>query len=158
MIARGQVSIELMLLVMVMLLYLQTNVQPLVLLSTQAASDVTAVGKARLAFDAVHGAALQVARSSGDSRRVLDVFIPAHAILSCDASARSLSFTVTLEAGLETLEACRADRDGDSTRCSFARAFPEGLLLRCGSGQLSWQGPGWKTVSIEKTGGVVSLA
>ncbi|MBS3062490.1 MAG: hypothetical protein J4203_01330 [Candidatus Diapherotrites archaeon] len=153
--ARAQVSLELMLLVMAMLLYLQTSTLPMVQLSSKAVQDVGSVGKARLAFDAVHDSIAWVGHSTGESRRTLEVFLPAQTRLSCDAGQASLSFAVSLDPSLERVPACAQDQDNDDFQCSHSKAFGPGFKLGCRT--RAWQGPGWKTVSIEKVSGVVTV-
>ena len=152
--ARGQVSLELMLLVMVMLLFLQTATLPVVQLSSKAAQDIGSVGKARLALDTIGRAIEDVGFSSGDSRRMVEVFVPGQTRLLCDAAARRLSFEVQLDSSLEKVSACAQDSDRDDFKCSFARPLPGAFGVECGRGP-PWKGPGWVTVSVEKSGGGV---
>ncbi len=154
--ARAQVSLELMLLIMVMLLYVQTVTQPVVQLTAKAVQDVGSVGKTRLAFDSLFDAVEGVGVSTGDARRVLEVFVPLGARLSCDSAARSLSFEVRLEPSLEKVPACAQDGDGDDSKCTHVKVFSGGFALDCRVPGAAWQGPGWKTVSVTKAnGGVV---
>ncbi len=150
--ARGQVSLELMLLVMVMLLYLQTTTLPLVAASAKAMQEVNGVGKARLAFDQVHEAVESLAYSTGDGRRSLEVFVPAGAKLSCEG--RAFSFAVSLDASLDQVKACSGDNDGNDYLCTHSRPWPLRQPVECRTA--AWQGPGWKTVVVERAkGGLV---
>ncbi len=81
--SRGQASIEFILLIVVILLYLQTVVQPTVSVANISAQEVNRVGKARSAAESLANTIKSVSLQSSQSKQTIQIFVPAKAELHC---------------------------------------------------------------------------
>lgn len=84
---KGQVTIEFMLLLTLIMIYLTTIVQPSLAVAESAVKDASGLAKARLAAEKLANAVNGVGVSSGEARRSISLFIPKNAEISCASTA-----------------------------------------------------------------------
>lgn len=140
---KGQVAVEFMLLIIVMLLYLQIIIQPTLDFSAKAASDITNVAQTKLAAQTLANAVDEVYLSSS-GKQTLQLFIPEAATIGC--AANSITFRIIVSEDVE-VSGC-----GVGT-CSNAIATSAGISSPCGpipSGAV--------TVVVEKSNGKIYVS
>ncbi|MFH1224473.1 MAG: hypothetical protein V1676_01590 [Candidatus Diapherotrites archaeon] len=81
----GQASIEFILLIILMLLYIQTLILPEIDIGRGAARGVIGLGEARFAAEKIVNAVNYVGSSSGEAKETISVFVPKGAELRCDS-------------------------------------------------------------------------
>lgn len=82
---RGQASIEFILLIMLMLLYIQTLILPEIDIGRSAAKGAIGLGEARFAAEKIVNAVNYVGSSSGEAKETISVFVPKGAVLQCES-------------------------------------------------------------------------
>jgi uncharacterized protein (UPF0333 family) len=95
---KGQISIEYILLIIVLLVFIQSFIQPVFESSINASQDVSLVGQARSGAQKLVNALNFVGASPGDMKQTVDFFLPANSTLSCDSATKVVTFTTLLSA------------------------------------------------------------
>jgi len=98
---RGQVSIEIIMLVMVIALFIQSIVVPSLDISAGTAKEVTRMGQARYAAEKLANTIDAVHASAGENKRTITLFIPARTVIGCDVAP-----SITWETGDTTNFVC----------------------------------------------------
>ena len=96
---KGQAAIEFILLVVVMLLFINTAIITNANTASDAALDVSKVGKARLAVDKLVNSINYVGFGGEGTKQTVAVFVPENVIITCNPGAGSgtIGFSVTLQ-------------------------------------------------------------
>lgn len=100
---KGQVSIEFILILVVVLLYIQVLVIPVVRNAIMVGEDVTALAQAKSSAQKLVNAVDFVQYSTGDSQITLNLFAPKNTRLIFDSAARAVNFTALIEGEPEFL-------------------------------------------------------
>ena len=152
--SRGQISIEYILLVIILLIYLQSFVQPVFESSIHSSQDVAAIGQASAAARKLAQSIDFVGGSPADMKQTISFYLPANTTLSCSgAPAPAVQYTATISL---PHPACN-----NTTSCSGSISVLGSLALNCGS--LFTLNPGavggkYYSVMVYKQGGVVNVA
>lgn len=80
---KGQASIEFILLILLMLLYVQTIIQPSILISAESASGTMGLGETRFAGEKIANAINYIGTSGGLAKETIRVYVPKGAELFC---------------------------------------------------------------------------
>ncbi len=123
---KGQASIEFMLLLIVMLLYIQLIIMPSIDISSKSANDIMRLGEARFAAEKLANTIDYVASSSGESKQTIKLFVPEDATIICNFNnpeGKSIDFEVKIS---EETKECP---DG---KCEKSISLLEGIDLHEG--------------------------
>ena len=157
--SKGQASVEFMLLIVLILFYINTIVQPSLNIGTTALQDTTRIGAVRLSAQKIANAIDYIGSLSGDAKTRVNVFIPTDTVIYCDPSNP-----------VGALIGFRADVNLNTTSCGFDltpfncdRNFyvAKNVILVCNWIGLkidSNSGPNPREIKIEKTNGKVYVS
>ncbi|MBU1120877.1 hypothetical protein KJ660_03270, partial [Candidatus Micrarchaeota archaeon] len=81
---KGQASIEFMLLIVLILLYIQTIIQPMIIEGTNSLDDTMRVGRSRFAAEKLANTINYVNSLSGEAKSTVSIFIPDRSRIYCD--------------------------------------------------------------------------
>lgn len=152
--ARGQVSIEFILILLLMLLYISTLILPNIELAQSASEEIIGLSQTRVATEKITDTANQVALSSTYAKQTIKAFVPKNAVINCQektdndgATYAEITFEYQLQDQSNTIIAsCQQDNlciksfdtiHGPVFECEEANNFP---IL----------GDGIKTIEIKK--------
>ncbi|MFH0715029.1 MAG: hypothetical protein V1847_04975 [Candidatus Diapherotrites archaeon] len=107
---KGQSSIEFVLLLVVLLVFIQVVIVPAVNTSQDAATDVARLGQAKLAAQQLADAINLVGSSSEGARQTVHIILPNDSSIVCNSSPASVTFSSRLDsnAGFEGKSQCVA--------------------------------------------------
>ncbi|MGC9516098.1 MAG: class III signal peptide-containing protein [Methanomicrobiales archaeon] len=91
--SRGQVSVEYLLILLVILIVLGSVTIPLIGSSIEASTDVSTVSDAKAAVDSIANAANVVYSNGPESKRTLDVYIPQNTNLVTSGNTVGMNIT-----------------------------------------------------------------
>jgi uncharacterized protein (UPF0333 family) len=147
---RAQVSIEFIIIIVISLIYINVVTSPLLITtSTAAAQDVKKVGDAKIAAQTLANAINSAAANSGESRKTVQLFLPAETGLSCDTAIQMINYTVKItDLSGRTPFGCSSATDcGGSVRLI---ASPGGLTCPACDTSTSCEGPFYKAFAVTK--------
>lgn len=107
--ARGQISIEFMLLLVFMLVYLTASILPSIELGGQSAQEVESLGQARIAAEKIAGTLNRLQDQTTGARETITLFIPLDANILCNTAQKKVGFAYELQGSNVT--ACENDDD-----------------------------------------------
>ncbi len=125
---RGQVSIEFILLLVLIILMVQTITLPYLSVAEKSASDVLRTAQARVAVQRIYDSVNTVNAAGSDARQSFRVYVPKNSRLAC--SGNDVGFTVGLELPSEIptvakngcLCTLRGDRGCEEAECTASFA------------------------------------
>jgi len=117
---KGQISMEFILLVIVMLLYMQVIIQPLADISVSSVDDVTRLTQVKLASEKLVNIADYISSQSNESKFSTTLIIPRDANISCDDPAGSVTYRIILQ---EQTDSVNCSALGQNSVCSKSIAF-----------------------------------
>jgi len=124
---KGQTSIEFMLLIVIILLYIQTVINPNITETLTSVSDTTRVAEARLATEKLANAVNYVAASNSESKTTVNLFIPERTIILCDEANKRLRYETTLDANIAKCGIL----DGNPANCDKNFELNPTIVLTC---------------------------
>ena len=101
---RGQISIEFILIVLIIIIYIHSVVQPTLMIATESAQDTTRISNVKLAAEKLAGTINQLEASQGNGRKTIDLFVPEKSYVECTPT--SIDFGATLSDRLGTPAGC----------------------------------------------------
>jgi len=127
---KGQVSIEFLLLLIIMLLYIQLIIMPTIDFSANYAEDAIRLGEARFSAEKLANTIDYIALSSGESKQTIKLFVPKDANISCNANAagNSIEFKVKIS---EPTADCPAPAGETYGECEMEIPLMDGINLIC---------------------------
>ena len=148
---KGQASIELILLLAVVLLLIQTIIMPSFEVAKSSSDDVSSMAIVRSQAQKLVNSIELVGSSAGSAKQTIHLMIPAHSKILCNdsgiilnptpASPWAIYYQTWPDSGVGVPEACSYDADyqapGDNThkqRCTgmIALLLPSGTTINCG--------------------------
>jgi len=156
---KGQAAIEFILLVVVMLLFINTAIVTNANTASDAALDVSKMGKARLGVEKLINVINYVGFGGEGTKQVVTVFIPENATITCTSGngTGEIGFSVQLEGSADVPDYC----SGDPVICT-SKKLPvyTDIDLSCPDYPLNAvQGPNITNYTISKgTGNTVDVA
>lgn len=153
---KGQVALEFMMLLIIMLLYVQLIIIPNIEISAAAVEDTARLGEARFAAEKVVNAVNYMAITSGESKQTVSIFVPENAKLIC-TSDKDLNIEVTLNPFLSAWEPVKCKNDGKDNVCVKSFSFPVGFTVNCVPADFSIEGPVLQQLTISKSLGEVYI-
>lgn len=145
---KGQMAIEFILIVILMLLYIQTIILPSIDIAEASVDDSTRVAQARFAAERFSSTISYVKAVNGESRKTINIYVPDDTSLKCDADNDLIGFTVRLNDALadRVVPLCNEVATGWECSKDFGVEFDG-----CGSGQeFDLQVRGLYKVRVEK--------
>ncbi|MFH1752121.1 MAG: hypothetical protein ABH821_04260 [archaeon] len=127
---KGQISIEFMLLLIIMLLYIQAVIIPAMNDSTASVQDVRRIAESNLALEKIYNTANEIAFASGDSFQTITVFIPEETKINCLTGNR-ISFTTYLDNTLPKPLTCNEEAGTGRFYCEKILFINTSLSLEC---------------------------
>ena len=152
--ARGQGTIEFILVMVVALAFIAAVVQPNADYSSNSIEDVANIAKLRASADRVANAIQYISIAGPGSRQSVQAVIPAGAQITCnsitDTPPNSILFIYTLKSK-ESTTGCSNDADNEPDICS--KAIAAGSQFSCTDEldtQITQFGPGIYNVKVSK--------
>jgi len=152
---KGQMAIEFILIVILMLLYIQTIILPSISIAEASVDDSTRVAQARFAAERLSSTLAYVDAVNGASRKTINIYVPGDTSLKCDVSGadNTVSFTVKLNEELANRAVPLCTEDADGWKCSKEFSIPDSVST-CGSGAVfDLQVRGLYSIRVEKDAG-----
>ena len=144
---KGQLSIEFMILIVVVLFYIQTIVQPMIETAESSANDVSKLGQIRLAAESLRNG-IEAVNASVEARQGIRIFLPQGTELLC-SNEKGIGFRAEMAKNLE------APLDCPNGICE--KWLETGKAkVECGFDSL--KGKQFREITIEKTEGVVKVS
>lgn len=111
---KGQIAIEFILILIIMLIYIQTMIQPMLDSSINSIEEVSRLGQTRAATQKLVNAVDYVALSNGDAKQTISFYLPPNASITCQPASFIFSSRIAVPH-----ESCMEDLDPDeSTLCT----------------------------------------
>ena len=152
---RGQVSIEFILLIIIGLIYIHTAIWPVVNDAAAAAEDVKAVSDTKIAAQKLANAMNEAAASNGESRKTIQLFLPAGAAMACDPGNNEIKYGLQITGLYKRVPVgCVTPTDCTGSVKLLAGANPDCTAITQ-AGKI--EGPLFKEVVVEKIGGSISV-
>ncbi len=92
---KGQISIEFILIILIVLVYITSVIQPTVKIATETTWDITRLSETKFAAQKLAAAINQLEASGGDGKKTISLFVPKGAVVECTGIA-SIDFTASL--------------------------------------------------------------
>jgi len=93
---KGQISIEFMLLLLFVIIFIGAVIMPGVSIATSSAEDVARVSQARLAVEKIANSVEEIASLGGDARKTVHIFVPQDAEIHCDEGSKEIFFEIRI--------------------------------------------------------------
>ncbi len=123
---KGQITIEFLLLLALVMMAIHSMVQPAALASEEMGKDVARAGAANLAAGKLKNAVEYVAMLPDDSRQTLYMYVPEGAVIGC--SAGNIIANVGISDQGSTPTGCAAS---DSCVKDYSPTLPTGVSINC---------------------------
>jgi len=125
---KGQITIEFILILIIMLIFAQTIILPNLFSSINSIKDVSSLAYARNAAKKIADAIDFLSLNSSDSALQIEIFLPANTSLRCDPSAKKIFFSSKI---LLPHEACENDEDANAEICTKSIPTISTLTFNC---------------------------
>lgn len=150
---KGQISIEFVLLLVVMLVYFNAVIQPILEQAFDSTDDITRLSQTRNAAQKLVNSIDYISLSAGDTEQIIRLFLP-RGVTSFKCTPTKVSFTMRLNRAARNTVCDAADGD-DATLCTkeFSVVDIPGVSLSCDLGF----GPGKPISSFDSQGKLLNL-
>jgi len=161
---KGQVTIEFLMLLLVMLLYVQAIVQPNMEITSSAATDVANAGRGVAELSKFYNAVVDVGYSTGDAKSTVTLFMPPYSVLQCNSSQASVSIALSQALFSQKVNNANCADETDRQLCTKIIPFPSDLTVACNlkwpnsSASESTSAPPAKEITIIKSGSTVTVS
>ncbi|MBI4043220.1 MAG: hypothetical protein HY393_00245 [Candidatus Diapherotrites archaeon] len=147
--AKGQISLEFILIVVIILIYVQTVILPVSSTALNAADDVTRLSQARKAAQDLTGTINYIGAVPGTSAQTITIFIPKNTAIHCYANPlQKIGFEVNLNT---PAFACPDALGTPGTHCDKNFTIPSNTYLECAVPSIYAGGNGFaQHLKIEK--------
>ena len=143
---QGQVSIEFMLLVVFVLVFLGTAVFPSLDLGVATVRDVRGIAESRVAAEKIANSLESLKGQGVAARETMTILVPQNGLISCDATPpNGIVFSFALNG--PSVTACQNDDDANDSLCT--KKFKVGFAFSCANFPI--QGPQAASVVIQKS-------
>ena len=155
---KGQVSIEFVLLLVIMLIFVQIMIQPILDTAVQSSEEISQLGQVKAAAEKLTNSVDFISLSSGNSKQTVSFYLPPTTLIRCSPATKEFNYSAAVNI---THEACQNDADGDDLRCTRKIPIVGSSQLNCvgfGSGlQLSSLGETGRyyDIAVRKVGDTV---
>ena len=132
---KGQASIELILLLAVVLLLVQTIILPSFEVAQKSSGDVSSMAIVRSQAQKLANAIELVGSSNNGAKQTIHLVVPAHAKIGCNDTAAEIYYQTQPDPGIGVPEACKHDNDGLDKLCTgvIPLALSPTIILNCTS-------------------------
>ncbi|MFA5745333.1 MAG: hypothetical protein WCX82_00650 [archaeon] len=139
---KGQLAIELIILLAIFLLFFQSMILPSIEFSENVLKDTQAIVLTKKNIDSLSSNIEQLASQEGYGKRQVYFYLPNNTTLDCNATASEIDYTITISKQNPIPTGC--DSNGV---CNFKRDIYTNQSVTCDK-----IGPGYRgTVEIQKT-------
>ena len=140
---KGQVTVEFMLLLVIMLVYITTVIQPSVNSSSKAMNDIKLLGETDFALQRIASQINYVNASAQGTTKTISLYVPAKAQISCANNSANISFLVNLE--IPSFN-CSEEKTAPETACN--KSIATDARINCSNFSLNGETKG-KLVNIQ---------
>ncbi len=126
---KGQISIEFILILVVMLVYIQTVVQPVLGDAFKHTDDVSRLGQINSSLEKLVNSIDFISLSPSNSEQEIRLFLPANSLLKC-TSSREISFELNLNSPAQGTF-CAQDGDSSDSKCTKKMKTVNATSLDC---------------------------
>lgn len=152
---RGQMSVEFMLLIAIMLLYISTLVLPNVELASDSTKEIAGVGQSRIAAEKIVQTANQISLAGTASKETIKIYVPENSTIDCTEGGSpvgedaNISFSYILRNTSVPITSCQSLFDGDSDSiCTKKFSIMQGPIYECHNFPVT--GPKTPQIVLEK--------
>lgn len=144
--SKAQVSVEFMLIVMIIILYVVNVIQPIVVASADSAEDVARISQINFAAEKLASSVSYVHSLPGESWVSINLFIPAGSKIECDTvnCPSAICYSADISSDLLSVSACV------NSVCKKNISLPSGISLICSSAVNTSLNGGLQVVRIRK--------
>ena len=139
---KGQASIEFMLLLIIMLMYVQLIIVPSIDVAAASSEDVVRLGEARFAAEKLANTVNYVSASTGESKQTIKLFVPRETTIECNDTDNTIDFSVNMSMETGGIIGC------SGTLCEKSIPVMTATDLVCVMSQVL--GPNLATVVVNK--------
>lgn len=122
---KGQASIEFMLLIVLILLYIQTIIQPMIVEGTNSLDDTMRVGRSRFAAEKLANTINYVNSLGGEAKSTVSIFIPDRSRIYCDDTENEIYFISSIDSKI-----AQCGLDG-TPECDKSFGLMSGITMQC---------------------------
>jgi len=150
---KGQTSIEFMLLIVIVLMYIQTVITPNLNETLMSVSDTTRVAEARLAAEKLTNAINYVAASNAESKTTVNLFLPERTVILCHEGDKIIGYETALDIGIAKCGII----DGDDSDCDKNFSINPTIDLICMVPPFDDHGGGFRTIDANFVSNPITL-
>ena len=124
---KGQISIEFIIILVIMLIYIQTMIQPMMDASINSTQEVNALGQTRSATEKLVNAVDFVALSASSTKQQIHFYLPANVTLSCNDTGNEFSFSLPFGddvCNLTRFQNLGCAKENDDAPCICGKTLP----------------------------------
>ena len=125
---KGQVSIEFILIILILLIYIHSVILPTLNISTDTLQDVTRLSQTKFAAQKLGLAINQLEANKGDGKKTISLFVPEGASITCDGIGNEIDFTVEMS-DLGTPPGCQ--KTGETVTCQGSIELIQNVGVIC---------------------------
>lgn len=158
---KGQVSIEFVLIIVLMLMFIQTVIEPSVSGASNALEDIRQAGEIKAASQKLADSVDELALAPDGAVKTIFLFVPKSSTITCDAANKQIKYDTNLSS---EATACQPPKetiipaDNDPKKCTYA-IKTIAATLSCTTTTFDGLTKGNTfEVKLSKTAGVVSVS
>jgi len=126
---KGQISIEFILIMLIMLLYLVAVVQPTAALAANSTEDVARLSQTKFTAQKLGNSINELKSNEGHGKKTISLFVPKNSRIECDAGSGRIIFSSVMQSISDPLLA--------PTGCLQTGVYPTGEpIIECGCPQI----------------------
>ncbi|MBI5884730.1 hypothetical protein HZB89_01385 [archaeon] len=156
---KGQASIEFLLIIVIMIVFIQTIVQPAVLASADALEDVRQVGETKAAAQKLVNALDELSLAGDNAVKTIFIFVPGNSVIECSQLDSRIVYAASLKS---EATACQPPAesiqpiDNDNQKCTYAIQSIAGIQCNTTVFEGLLKGQAFE-VRLSKAAGVVNV-
>ena len=129
--SRGQVSVEFMLLIVIVLLYIQTVIQPSLQIAGNSVNDSVRVGQARFAVEKIANAVEFAQSTYGTTKQTIKVLIPKDSTIECFEVENKFEMKIRIDSDIAACPETNPIEDPKKFECKKTFFVLENTPIRC---------------------------
>ena len=94
--SKGQISIEFILIILIVLIYIHSVIQPTAKAAAQSTEDVARLAQTKLAAQKLGAAINELQANQSDGKKTIELFVPKDGTVTCNGSANVIEFSATM--------------------------------------------------------------
>ncbi|MDO8538771.1 MAG: hypothetical protein Q7S21_07885 [archaeon] len=130
---KGQVSVEFMLLIVIVLLYIQTVIQPSLQIAANSVNDSVRVGQARFAVEKIANAVEFAQSTYGTTKQTIKILIPKDSEIECFEAENKFEMRIRINSDIGICNVVDDDNPDtiDKFECKKTFFVLENISIKC---------------------------